>query len=493
MAKWLPLPPSPLYSQKNQQDFLEARRKRWCTNCKFEYEVISPVFFCPKCQTKGIRFFDRLTIIAGRRWGKSKFGSIAGVEEACIPNTIGWACAPTNPKLHRYVIPAFQQLIPQDWVQDYNSEFQDLRLKNGSLIHFQTLEDPDQGRGQGLDWLWIDEVCELTEAHWEVISPSLGDKQGVAFFTTSPRSFDWVYEKLYKPAEDGVEGFWGLHAKTSDNPLFQTPEGRAFLAREKASKDPLMYRQEYEADFVTFEGAVYGSTLDDQILRDHDRIKAIIPEWTGHPDSIAPWRQVLVGIDSGADHPFGGVKLVSTEHGLVVVGEYLERNKSYIEHSAELKRLANNPNVKWAINKNEKQGMIELAQHKIFCQAAENDQIAGIERVKSWIFRKKIWFLEAYCTRTIKQMKAYRYAENTSPKDQQKRVEKVFKKNDELPDCLRYALMSWPRLPDGPPETAKPERDISNLPEEMQASIIRMRKIENMKTEPTSFTGDFWS
>lgn len=501
MAKWLPLPAQPLYAQRDQQSFLESRRLRWCGVCHAEFSLsvdpTNPVFVCPTCNYKGHRLFDRLTIIAGRRWGKSRFGSIAGVEEACIPNTIGWACAPTNPKLHRYVIPAFQQLIPQEWVDDYNSEFQDLRLKNGSLIHFQTLEDPDQGRGQGLDWLWVDEVCELTEAHWEVISPSLGDKQGVAFFTTSPRSYDWVYEKLYKPAEDGVEGYWGLHAKTSDNPLFQTPEGRAFLAREKASKDPLMYRQEYEADFVTFEGAVYGSSLDAQILGTLDpRIKEIIPEWTGHPDSIASWRQVLVGIDTGADHPFGGLKLVSTEKGLVVVGEYLERSKSFIEHAEALKRLAHNGNVRWAINKNEKQGMIELAQSGIYCQAAENDQIAGIERVKNWIHRRQIWFIQDYCPRLIKQMKAYRYAENTSPKDQQKRQEKVFKKNDELPDCLRYALMSWPRLPEGPPEMPKANRDISKLPEEMQATIIRMRKIEaslEKTPEPDTFTGDFWA
>jgi len=106
-------------------------------------------------------------------------GSIAGVEEAGFENTIGWACAPTNPKLHRYVIPAFQRLIPKEWVKDYNSEYQDLWLKNDSLIHFQTLEDPDQGRGQGLDWLWIDEVCELTLDHWNVISPSLADRKSV--------------------------------------------------------------------------------------------------------------------------------------------------------------------------------------------------------------------------------------------------------------------------------------------------------------------------
>lgn len=467
--------------------FLADRRRRWCKTCKTEYNT-PPNITCPNCDKKGVRIFDRLTVIAGRRFGKSLFGSIAGTEEASIPNTIGWACAPTNPKLHRYVIPAFQKLIPNEWVRDYSSEYNDLRLKNGSLIHFQTLEDPDQGRGQGLDWLWIDEVCELTIDHWNVISPSLGDKQGVAFFTTSPRSYDWVYDELYHPAEQGTPGYWGLHAKTNENPLFHTPEGKEFLAREKERYPDVMYRQEYEADFVIFTGSVYGSGLDSQILREDSEIQTVIPEWP----EIASWRQVLVGIDTGADHPFGAVKLVSTERGLVVIGEYLERHRSFVEHANSMKMLANHSGTKWAINRNERQPMIELAQHGIYCQPAENDVVAGTERVKSWLHAKQLWFIERNCPMTIKQCKAYRWAPDKS-KDGQVRKEKVYKKDDELPDCLRYAVMTWPQLPTSPPPEAFKPRDLSGMPPEMQAAIQRMRKIDKEPAlKPDDIVGDFW-
>ena len=306
------LPAEALRHQPVQMEFLTVRRLRICPKCKQEFNITEhPV--CPTCAVIGIRKWDRLLIIAGRRFGKSRIGAIAGTEEATIPNTIGWACAPTNPKLHRYVIPAFQQLIPEDWVTSWNAEYLDLRLKNGSLIHFQTLEDPDQGRGQGLDWLWIDEICELTKEHWEVIRPSLaGDT--VAFGTTSPRGYDWVYKELYQPAVDGLPGYWAAHARTieSANPKIT----QEFLDREKAQMSDTMYRQEYEADFVVFQGAVYGNSVDPQILKTADQVKALIPEWP----EIAPWRQILMGIDTGADHPFGAVKLVSTEKGLVVVG-----------------------------------------------------------------------------------------------------------------------------------------------------------------------------
>jgi hypothetical protein len=488
MPKWLNFPPEKFYGQPDQQAFLAARRLRWCKTCMKVYNS-PPHPICPNCTIKGIRLYDKLTIIAGRRWGKSRIGSIAGTEEACIPNTIGWACAPTNPKLHRYVIPAFQQLIPNEWVKDWSSEFNDLRLKNGSLIHFQTLEDPDQGRGQGLDWLWIDEICELTKAHWDVIRPSLGDKLGVAFFTTSPRGYDWVYKELYKPAIENEPGYWGLHTKTSDNPVFQTPEGLEFLAREKRSMSDTMYRQEYEADFVIFQGAVYGTLVGPQVLESDEAIRQIIPEWP----EIANWRQVLVGIDTGADHPFGAVKLVTTEKGLVVVGEYLERHKSFLEHKHELLRLAGSPNTKWSLNKNELQPRIELAQapDRIICQAAENDIVAGTERVKSWLHQRQLFFVASRCPQTIEQMKSYRWAENTSPKDSSKRTEKVYKKDDELPDCIRYAVMTYPLLPN-PVLNTDTRRDISKFPDEQRAVIERMRRLDNPKEEPPTITGDFW-
>jgi hypothetical protein len=495
MPKWTQLPSEPLLFNPYQSAFWAARRKRLCKTCEIEFDC-PPNFCCPQCQGTDRsqnmkRAFHRLALVSGRRGGKTKGASIAVAEEATVPNSIVWACAPTNPKLHRYVIPAFQQIIPDSWVHSYSSEFNDLRLKNGSLIHFQTLEDPDQGRGQGLDCVWIDEASELTEDHWHVLRPSLTERRGSAIISTSPRSFDWVWKEFYNKAELTIPGYWACRYKTSENPIISEEE----IADAKATMPETMFQQEYEADFVIFEGAVYGGNLDSQILSDNVKIREVLPEWSGHPSSIAPWRQVVVGIDTGADHPFGAVKLVSTEKGLVVVGEYLERHKAFVEHANEMKRLAGNPNVKWAINKNERQPMIELAQHGIFCNPAENDVVSGTERVKSWLHVKQLWFIEPYCPRTVKQLKSYRWAPDKT-KDGQVRQEKVFKRDDELPDCLRYAVMTWPRLPEAPPDPGPQQRSIANLPEKMQQDILRMRKLEKHlkdSREPETVTGDFWS
>lgn len=487
MADWLELPAEPLKFQPYQDAFWKARRQRICRTCKIEFDA-PPHPRCPQCGDRGVRKFHRCCLLSGRRGGKTRAGAIAGTEESTLPNTIGWACAPTNEKLHRYVIPAFQQVIPNKWVLDYSAEHHDLLLKNGSLIHFQTLEHPDQGRGQGLDWLWIDEVCELTLQHWEVIRPSLTERRGLAIFTSSPHGYDWVYEQFYLRARDGVPGYWTTRYKTSDNPIITTEE----IDEAKATMTGTMFRQEYEADFVIFEGAVYtsdsGSLVDPQILRTDDEIRKLIPEW---PD-IAPWRQALVGIDTGADHPFGAVKLVATERGLVVVGEYLSRDKTFIQHANAMKVLASPHPTKWALNKNERQPSLELAQHGIYAQRAENEIVAGTERVKSWLIAKQLYFIQALCPRTIQQMSSYHWAKPTTRDGQLRNKEKVFKLNDELPDCIRYALMTWPVLPKALPEDTNKLRDITKLPGEMQASIERMRRLDGRKPEKESTVLDFW-
>ena len=50
----------------------------------------------------------------------------------------------------------------------------------------------------------------------------------------------------------------------------------------------------------------------------------------------------------------------------------------------------------------------------------------------------------------------------------------VFKKNDELPDCVRYACQGMPILPPDP--TTSTTRDISHLSEKAQDDIKHMRK-----------------
>lgn len=436
---------------------------------------------------KGRWAFTRASLFAGRRGGKTKVGGLAAVKKMQIPKSTGWVCAPTYPDLHDFVMPAVFKVLPEAWIADWSSQYYTLYLKNGATCAFRSLDDPERARGPGLDWGWIDESRKVAELAWDTMLPALTDKGGQLWVTTSPNGFDWCYKRFWLPAQLGEPGFWACKYKTSENPFIDPEE----LASAKRQLDPLWYAQEFEADFVTFAGAVYGMAIDSQILRTDEDVRKVLPEWP----KIDPTRACIVGLDPGADHPFAGVMLVMTEKGLVVCGEHLQRNKPAHEHvrlinqmlSSRSPRRALEPG-QWAIDRSQKQWAIELAQHGIMAQAAENNVVAGIQRVHSWLAAKQLWFIETAVPRTVEQMRNYRWAENTSP-DGQLRKEVVIKLDDDLPDAIRYALMLWPELPEIDVQQDS-RRALKDLPDDVRWQVERMRRVDDREERALSGLAD---
>lgn len=441
--------------------------------------------------------FHRLALFAGRRGGKTKIGAVGVSEKVKQPKSIGWVCAPTYPDLHDFVIPEVLRVIPNAWIGNWSEQHYELELKNYAKVQFRSLEDPDKARGPGLDWAWIDETRKVQQLAWNTMLPALTDKMGQAWFTTSPNGFDWCYETFWLPAVQKVPGYWAVKYKTADNPIYQTQDGQAELADAKRAMDPLFYQQEFEADFVTFTGAIYGSLLDSQIVRTEEQIKRVLPDWPLIDPSLAAY----VGLDPGADHPFAAVLAVMGPKGLVFIGEMLERDKPIGEYVNHLHRMLGkfNPHrpfepVVWAVDKSQKQFRIELAQapHRIFTTPAPNDVENGIRRVQSWLAQKQMWFLlpEAQPERgvpiLVEQMRGHRWAENTTP-DGQARKERVIKRKDDLPDALRYLTMSGPSLLEVDISPSKGKRDLSEMDELTRYEIERLREMERGPVGETPF------
>ena len=419
--------------------------------------------------------FNRLSLFAGRRGGKTKIGGVATVLKAATPRQLLWVCAPTYPDLNDFVMPAVFEAMPIDWIADYKASFQTLILKNGTKIQFRSLDDPNKGRGPGLDFAWLDETRKIQQLAWDTLLPALADRSGQAIFTTTPNSFDWCYERLWAPAEQGEPGFWACKYRTIDNPFIK----RAEIDALRRQMDPLFFQQEFEADFVSFAGRIYD--VESAILRTDDEIRArAIPEWP----RINADRTTLVGLDPGADHPFAGVLLAVTEAGLVLIGEHLQRNKPVVEHVRLLRQLLEkfNPDrpflpERWAIDRSQRQTAIELAQFGIYAQQAENRVVDGIRRVQSWLAAGQLFFIERLVPQTIKQMRGYRWAENVRP-DGQLKPEAVWKENDDLPDALRYAVMTWPELPQRDEQPSGGTRDLSNFTLAERWALERMARIQ---------------
>lgn len=433
-----------------QDAFMQARRKRL---------------------PDGTRAFQRLLLLAGRRAGKTRIGSVAAVEEASVPNTKGWCVAPTEDDLHQFVIPAVLDVLPREWIKSWSEEFWDLTLTNGSVIHFQHAENPERMRGPGLHWMWFDEPRSYAKEIWLTARPMLTEHRGVAWFTTTPNGFDWVYHMFWKRAQPGPfqrPGYWAAKFRTMDNPKVDREE----VEDARETYDELFFKQEYEADFVTFTGSIYGNRLEQCLLRTDDQIRLWLPEWPVIPRH----HPVIVGLDPGADHPFAGAYLMAVPKGLLLFDEYEERMAAFGDHSEKLKEKALGfGDIRWGIDRSAAQAQIELAQHGIVTSAAENNVTAGIQRVQSWMKTGQFGIIEARCPKSVEYMRTYRWAPDTG-KDGEKTKERPWKFGDDLPDAVRYGVMTWPALPTVP--KLRTGRAVESIPEQSRWAVERMRRIE---------------
>lgn len=477
--------------------FLHALAARHCIKCATEWQMTFGKVestFCPKCATLGSRDFTKMLLLAGRQGGKTRIGTLGGVCEAAMPNTYGWVTAPTYRDLLDFVEPAFFAQLPQEWLEegDWKEGDRVLYLPNGARVAFRSLEDPQGARGPTLDWWLMDEACKVSGVAHEVGDAMLAIKQGVEILTTTPRGEDWVWEEVWCRAEQGVPGYWAAKWKSKENPAMSAD----YIETKRLTMSPEMFAQEYEADIVTFQGAIYDSRLiescviDDTTKDGFERLKLLVPEWP----NIDPSRKALVGLDPGSDHPFAGTLVLPLADGLLVCGEYEEREKPAIIHAQHLRAMVGSLSPRWGIDRSQPQSIIELAQHGIFAQAVEGGPgsvVAGIERVKSWLYTGRIFFVKSRTKRLVPALKTYRWMENEK-KDGSVGKQEPYKKKDDLPDALRYTVMMWPHLP-APPEDVV-GRSYKGLSEKDRADIERVRKFDatNGKEKVPEGVGEFY-
>jgi hypothetical protein len=155
-----------------------------------------------------------------------------------------------------------------------------IRLSNGGRLDFWTLENPIAGRGRRYRRVVIDEAAFTKDGDnhaevsmmvlWEkAIKPTLFDYGGQALVCSNsagknPDNF------FYKICTDPQYRFHKYHATTMDNPLL--PKRAAsesvedWLARRtqflddlRKDNDPLVYAQEYLAEFVDWSGVAFFS------------------------------------------------------------------------------------------------------------------------------------------------------------------------------------------------------------------------------------------
>lgn len=248
--------------------------------------IVFPEFH--EAQKEVYRGLSRRTVLrCGRRWGKTTLlESVAGdtaIKQAIKGKKVGWF-APS----YKLNSPSYDRIVRmiRPMVEHKNKTDMLIETPNGGCIEFWTLGDEDAGRSRSYDGVIIDEgslVKKGLKDTWQkAISPTLLDRRGWAIMAGTPKGIDpdnFFYEACMtaKMASEGqkVEVWKEFHMPTWLNPMLD-PEGVAKLVDEYP---PLVYQQEFKADFVDWTGAAFFSLEAMQV----DNLPVA---WPAHCDAV---------------------------------------------------------------------------------------------------------------------------------------------------------------------------------------------------------------
>jgi hypothetical protein len=204
---------------------------------------------------------NRFTAVrCGRRWGKTDLAKILAAQSAIQGFPVGWF-APE----YKFVSEAYNELASiLDPVIVQSSKMEGvMRLVGGGRIDFWSLDNERAGRSRKYKLAIIDEAAfakpNMLDIWQRSIKPTLLDLGGtcVATSNTAGISDDNFFYRICPREGQTVSefGFAEFHAPTANNP---------YMPREEVEKlindnHPLVYQQEYLAEFVDWSGAAFFS------------------------------------------------------------------------------------------------------------------------------------------------------------------------------------------------------------------------------------------
>jgi hypothetical protein len=183
-------------------------------------------------------------LVAGRRFGKTFLALVELVQAAWGRGRLAWYVAPTYKQAKRIAWKMLKQMTKPYWATRPNETDLRIELFNGGTICLRGADNYDSLRGDGLDFLVLDEYASIAREAWtEVLRPALADRKGRALFIGTPRGFNHFHELVENAA---AQPDWKAFQ-------FTTAEGGNVTREELESAakqlDERTYRQEFEASF----------------------------------------------------------------------------------------------------------------------------------------------------------------------------------------------------------------------------------------------------
>jgi len=363
-----------------------------------------------------------------RRQGKTYIANIIGQLVSLVPGSNilimspNYSLSQISFDLQRNLIKHFDLEVTKD-----NAKDKVIEISNGSTIRMGSVNQVDSTVGRSYDLIIFDEaaLADGKDAFNVALRPTLDKENSKALFISTPRGRNnWFSEFFYRGFSEEFPEWCSIRATYRDNPRMSESD----ISEARKSMSEAEFRQEYEADFNTYEGQIWKFNFETQVqdLSQFDTSKM----------------DVFAGMDVGYKDPtaFCVIAYDWDTETFYLVDEYLNAERTTEQHAGEIQKLIDRWDIDYIyIDSAAQQTRFDFAQnYGISTINAKKSVLDGIGHVAGIIDNDKL-VIDQEAKESLICVDAYQWDPNPNLAREKPRHNMA----SHMADALRYALYSF--------------------------------------------------
>ena len=363
-----------------------------------------------------------------RRQGKTYIANVIGQLVSLIPNSNVLIMSPNYSlsqisfDLQRSLIKHFDLEVTKD-----NAKDKVITLSNGSSVRMGSINQVDSCVGRSYDLIIFDEAAltDGRDAFNVALRPTLDREGSKAIFVSTPRGRNnWFSEFFYRGYNSDFPEWCSIRATYKDNPRMSESD----ILEARKSMSEAEFKQEYEADFNTYEGQIWNFNFETQV-QDYSRFE---------PKKM----DIFAGLDVGYRDPtaFCVIAYDWDKETYHLLDEYFDSERTTEQHAAEIQKLIDKWDIDYIyIDSAAAQTRFDFAQnYDISTINAKKSVLDGIGHVAAIVDNDTL-FVDQTCAQTLACLDAYQWDSNPNLAREKPKHNMA----SHMADALRYALYSF--------------------------------------------------
>jgi PBSX family phage terminase large subunit len=363
-----------------------------------------------------------------RRQGKTYIANIIGQLVSLVPNSHilimspNYSLSQISFDLQRNLIKHFDLEVTKD-----NAKDKVIELSNGSTIRMGSVNQVDSCVGRSYDLIIFDEaaLADGRDAFNVALRPTLDKDNSKAIFISTPRGkSNWFAEFWNRGFSEEFPEWASVRATYKSNPRMSELD----ISEARKSMSEAEFRQEYEADFNTYEGQIWAFDRETCVENlEEFQIKNM---------------DVFAGLDVGYRDPTAFCVLAYDwdTQKYYVLDEYMNSEKTTEQHAVKIRELIDKWDIDYIfIDSAAQQTRYDFAQnYDIPTSNAKKSVLDGIGHVAALVDNNNL-IVDQKCIETLSALDQYQWDPNPNLAKEKPKHNMA----SHMADALRYALYSF--------------------------------------------------